>query len=200
MKRENQELAQEASQLRGQNKELQQRVAILESAGKIDHEAINRIRLTVKKLENDKGQLNKELAFFKSILAPEDLATGVRVADLDLLKGEGAGKFRFRLVVSQVARSNPFLKGVLTVSLMGKQEGGEKSFSLQQLAGLEQMSTTLGFRYFQALPGDRDFLDFELPEGFEPEAIKVAVRIRSGAVQSFEKIYQWDKELAADVR
>ncbi|MFK0572309.1 DUF6776 family protein [Endozoicomonas sp.] len=197
---QNLSLVNQAQVLQEENNELRQRLAILDSGSKMDREAVNHVRLQVKQLEDEKELLHKELTFFKSILAPEDMSTGVRVAGFSLLKGDATGQYRMRLVISQVARSNPFLKGTLSVSLLGDKEGKAQAIPLQQLAGQNQVTTRLGFRYFQALPGDREYLDFNLPEGFQPAEVKVVVQITSGIRQSFEQIYQWDKELVADVR
>lgn len=185
--------------LQEENNELRKRLAILESASKMDREAVNHVRMLVKQLEEEKEQLHKELTFFKSILAPEDMSTGVRVAGFSLFEGFEPRQYRLRLVISQVARSNPFLKGTLSVSLLGEKDGQAQIIPLQQLTDPDQVITRLGFRYFQALPSDREYLNFTIPEGFEPSGVKVVVQITSGIKQSFEQVYQWDKEMVADV-
>ncbi|WP_257283797.1 DUF6776 family protein [Endozoicomonas sp. SESOKO1] len=200
VRQQNVSLQSKASVLEEENKEFRQRLGILETASKIDREAVNHVRLLVKQLEEEKEQLHKELTFFKSILAPEDMSTGVRVAGFSLLKEEEPGHYRLRLVISQVARSNPFLKGTLSVLLIGEKDGNEQTIPLQELIASDQMIPRLGFRYFQALPSDKEYLDFTVPEGFQPEEVKVMVQITSGIRQTFEEIYQWDKELLADVR
>ena len=183
-----------------ENENLRHRLAILESASKMDKEAINNVRLHVKHLEEEKEQLHKELTFFKSVLAPEDMSTGVRVTSFSLHKGSDHRQYRLKLVVSQVSRSNPFLRGRVLVSVVGEKNGKTKAIPLQELTKSDQVKTSLGFRYFQALPGDREYLDFNIPEGFKPEEIKILVQITSGIRQSLEQIYQWDKELVADVQ
>ena len=200
VQQQNTRLENKARVLQEENGELRQRVGILENANKMDREVVNYVRLLVRKLEEEKEQLHKELTFFKSILAPEDMSTGVRVAGFSLLQGNKSGQYRLRLVISQVARSNPFLKGTLAVSLIGEKDGKAQTIPLQELIASDQIITRLGFRYFQALPSDREYLDFNIPEGFRPAEIKVMVQITSGIKQSFEQIYQWDKELLADVR
>ena len=200
VQQENDALVQRNADIEAENDRLRQRIVILESTGKIDKEATNRVRTLVRQLEDEKAGLNKDLTFYKSIMAPEDVSKGVRIAGLDLISGTHPRHFRIRLVVSQVARSNPFLKGTLAVSVIGKNNDKTESVPIQKLAGLTERTIALGFRYFQSLPENRDFLDFELPEDFTPESIKVVVRIRSGAVQNLEKIYQWDEELATDVQ
>lgn len=182
------------------NQRLRQRVTVLESAGKIDREAVNNVRVLVRQLEEEKEQLKKELVFYKSVMAPEELEPGIRVAGLDLVAGEAPNSYKIRLVISQVARLNPFLKGQLSVLVSGQQNHKTETLSVHKLAGLNESGTALGFRYFQALPDHRGFLEFQLPDGFLPDKIHVAVRVQKGAVKHFEQTFEWDKELGVDVQ
>ena len=200
VRQQNAALHSQAQMLQEHNSELRQRLTLVESARKMDREAVNNVRLLVKQLEDEKEELLKELSFFKSIMAPEDGATGVRVASFNLLAGSEPGQYRLRLVLSQVHRNNPFLKGTLSVSLLGEQEGKARTLELSQLVEAGQYVETLGFRYFQSLPSDREYLDFTLPDGFQPAEIKVRARITSGIRQNVELVYQWHQELAKDVR
>ncbi|OED42830.1 hypothetical protein ACH42_11635 [Endozoicomonas sp. (ex Bugula neritina AB1)] len=186
--------------LQKDNKRLRQQVTVLESAGRVDREAINNVRVLVRQLEEEKEQLNKDLTFYKSVMAPEDLEPGIRIAGLDLIAGSAQNTYKIRLVISQVARLNPFLKGQLSVSLSGQRNDKSETISLHKLAGLKESTTALGFRYFQALPDNRGFLEFQLPEGFQPDSINVAVRVQKGMVKNFNQTLEWDKELAADVQ
>ena len=198
VRQQNATLQSQTQTLQARNSELRQRLTLVESAGKMDREAVNNVRLLVKQLEDEREELLKELSFFRSIMAPEDGATGVRVASFNLLAGSEPGHYRLRLVLFQVHRSNPFLKGTLTVSLLGEQQGKAQTLELSQL--VEEDVETLGFRYFQSLPDDREYLDFTLPDGFQPAEIKVRARITSGIRQNVELVYQWHQELAKDVR
>lgn len=193
-------LAERTSLLQRHNEELQQRVAILESSSKIDRESANNVRKLVRQLEDDKATLNRELTFYKNIMAPEDLAPGVRVAGFDLEYGDEPGHYRFRLIISQIARDNPFRRGSVSVTISGQKDNKADTISLLSLAGYDDDSAPLGFRYFQAVPESRGFLKFELPEGFEPETIHVNASIQRGSVRRIDKTYEWKKELATNVQ
>ncbi len=182
--------------LEDQQQDYLHKITLLESARKIDKLALESIRGIVRGLEDEKAGLKKELAFYRNIIAPEDADPGVRVHTLDLLSGDDTGRFRFRLVVSQVSRSNPFLRGSLSVSITGLMNDEQKTLSLFKLAGLDNPSHPLGFRYFQSLPENRDYFDFELPDGFSPKLILVSVKIRSGSIQQLKEEFDWDKELS----
>lgn len=195
---ENKRLSELQGQLLVEKEKLADRVAILERSSLVDREAANNVRTLIRELEDEKAALNKDLTFYKSIMAPEDLTDGVKLSALDLVSGTAPYQYRMRLVISQVARNNGFLRGALRVSVTGQQDGKEKTLSLLELAGLGN-SPTLGFRYFQSFPESRGFLDFDLPENFQPESIRVRIQIRSGGARSLDKTFNWDEELAADV-
>ncbi len=198
--KQNRNLQTRVQALQSTNSELQQQLAIAQSGSAIDRAAVKHVRLQVKQLEDEKAQLHKELTFFKNVLAPEDKSLGIRVAAFNLQATAQPGGYRLQLVISQVAHTNPFLKGTLAVSLLGEQDGKAISIPLSLLVGEEQLKSQLGFRYFQSLPSDRDYLDFVLPDGFQPAEVKVVVKITSGKKQNFEQVFQWDQELVTDVR
>ncbi|MGI9280028.1 MAG: DUF6776 family protein [Endozoicomonas sp.] len=199
LKRENSELRSQTKGLEGEKETLKQKLVILERTSKVDREAANSVRTVIRDLEDEKALLTKDLSFYKSILAPEDSAEGIRLHAFDLLPGEEKNQYRFRMVVSQVARDNPFLKGSLTVSVKGVREGNKESLSLLELAGMEK-SKALGFRYFQSFPDNRDYLSLTLPEGFKPEKVLVSIKVKNGAARSLTSVLDWQEELEADMK
>ncbi|WP_257253481.1 DUF6776 family protein [Endozoicomonas sp. SESOKO3] len=199
LRQENSELRNQLQSLAGVEESLRQKLVILERTSKVDREAANSVRTVIRDLEDEKALLSKDLAFYKSILAPEDTAEGIKLYAFDLLKGEEKNQYRFRMVVSQVARDNPFLKGTLNVSVRGVKDNRKASLSLMELAGLEK-SQALEFRYFQAFPENRDYIDLTLPDGFKPEKVTVSIKVKSGAVRSLTSVLDWQEELDADIK
>lgn len=198
LEQENTQLQDLKVALEADKEHLAAKLAILERTSKVDREAANNVRLLIRDLEDEKARLNKDLSFYKSILAPEDVSEGVRLHALDLLPGKEDRQFLLRLVVSQVARDNPFLRGTLNVELTGLQGEKKTTLSLLELSGQEK-SAPLGFRYFQSFPESRDYMQLELPEGFTPETIKVVIRVRSGGAKSVTKTFDWQQELSSNV-
>jgi hypothetical protein len=149
----------------------------------------------IRDLEDEKALLSKDLAFYKSILAPEDATEGVRLHVFDLLPGASKNEYQLRLVISQIARDNPFIKGSLTVNVQGTWKGKKETLSLLDLAGMDK-SQALGFRYFQSFPDSRDYVSFKLPDGFNPEKIEVGIKVRNNGVRSVNQTYDWYQTLA----
>ena len=198
LKQENRQLATDVTRLENQNEKLASRVAMLERSSRIDRQAAENVRVQVRELEQEKAEMSKTMAFYQSVIAPEDLNEGVRLNAFDLIPGNKPNRYQLRMVVSQVSRSNNFLRGTLRASVKGEQGGQPVSLSLLELAGVGE-NPALGFRYFQSFPDDRGLLDFELPEDFKPESITVSINIRSGGARSLEELFDWHEELAANV-
>ncbi|WP_252176889.1 DUF6776 family protein [Endozoicomonas sp. 4G] len=199
LSQENSELKIQVQTLEKETESLKQKLVILGRTSKVDREALNSVRSIIRDLEDEKALLSKDLAFYKNILAPEDSTEGVRLHAFDLLQGKGTNQYRFRMVISQVARENVFLKGTLSVTIKGVKDGKKASLSLLELAGLEK-SQALGFRYFQAFPENRDYINLTLPDGFKPEKILVSIQIKSGAARSLTTVVDWQEKLETDAK
>ena len=193
-----QALQDEVQRLEAHNEKLAARFAVLERSSQIDRKAVEQVRSRFLELEQERDEIARSLMFYQSVIAPEDMTEGVKMTAFDLEPGEAPNQYRLRMIVSQFSRMNNYLRGTLKASVKGQQDGKSISLSLLELAGLGD-SPALGFRYFQAFPDDRGFMDIELPENFIPKSITVSANIRSGGAQSLKKNYDWQEELTADV-
>lgn len=195
---EKQALQDEVQRLEAHNEKLAARVAVLERSSQIDRQAVEQVRSRFLELEQERDEIARSLMFYQSVIAPEDRIEGVKLTAFDLEPGEAPNQYRLRMVVSQFSRMNNFLRGTLKASVKGQQDGKDVNLSLLELAGVGD-SPALGFRYFQAFPDDRGFMDIKLPENFTPKSITVSANIRGGGARGLEKTYDWQEELAADV-
>lgn len=174
-------------------------VARLKHARDIDRLALESVRGLIKALEGDKAQLTEELVFYHNIMAPENAASGIRLYNLRLRSDSTAAGFQLRFVIAQISSDKEFRKGKISVSIEGVQGGKEISLSLLKLSGLENSSLSLGFRYFQMLPANKEFLKFKLPSDFTPESIRIVVNMRGDRKNELDKVFNWNEELAANV-
>ncbi|MDP0562432.1 MAG: hypothetical protein QS721_08960 [Candidatus Endonucleobacter sp. (ex Gigantidas childressi)] len=196
----NTHLQDEINTIEAKHQESLQELAIARSAHSVDNLTLENTRVLIRKLVDEKAELNKELAFYRSIIAPENVTSGIRVHTIDLLNGHEARQFHLRLTIAQVSRVNSFLKGDISVTVEGHSGGTEKkSLSILELAGEETSRLALAFRYFQVLPGRQEFFEFTLPEGFTPKVIRVIARIKNNSAQKLNESFEWNKELATNV-
>ncbi|QIZ78708.1 DUF6776 family protein [Ferrimonas lipolytica] len=123
--------------------------------------------LTQQRLKMD--ELEKELAFYRSIMAPETIVDGVVIHDFVLDETTEIRRFRFQLVLTQQKVRKRYAKGFVEISVDGSQEGKPMTLDLIELSELEP-KPRFSFRYFQQFEGE-----FVLPPSFVPERIRVNV-------------------------
>ncbi|QXP44986.1 hypothetical protein FM038_005500 [Shewanella eurypsychrophilus] len=104
-------------------------------------------------------KLVKELAFYRSIMAPETIADGVAIHGLELSPSLLANKYRLKLILTQLQKRKQSLKGRAELTFIGVQDGEAVNFSLSQLTDIKQLD--FKFRYFQVLE-----TEITLPDNF----------------------------------
>ncbi|GAA4899729.1 DUF6776 family protein [Ferrimonas pelagia] len=122
-------------------------------------------------------ELERELTFYRNIMAPEKTADGVFIHDLSLDETGNAQRFRMRLVLTQQKLQKRFARGEISWSIDGSLDGHSKSLTAEEL-GADSNSTNFSFRYFQQI----DTL-IALPEGFYPERLRVQIRLPANSEQ-----------------
>ncbi|MCK8043731.1 hypothetical protein MSG37_02445 [Shewanella sp. 1CM18E] len=113
------------------------------------------------------NELARELAFYRSVMAPENSADGVAINGLELTPSIEPRQYRIKLVLTQLEKRKRSLAGRGEITLVGLQDG--KTVNLK-LADLTDDSFKFKFRYFQILDGE-----FTLPEGFSLSRVKAKV-------------------------
>ncbi|ABV86311.1 DUF6776 family protein [Shewanella pealeana] len=112
-------------------------------------------------------ELERELAFYRSVMAPENIADGVAINGLELEPSLEPRQYRIKLVLTQLEKRKRSLAGRSEITFVGLQDG--KTVSLK-LSDLTDASFKFKFRYFQVLEGE-----FTLPEGFSLSRVKAKV-------------------------
>ncbi len=189
-------LLQELARSRGEVEALEQEVTTLRVGADIDRQSTGEVRLTIKKLEEEKFQLQQDLSFYKNIMAPDSTDKGVRIQKFNLLETDQPGRYRIKVMISQVSDSNNLLSGMATVSIVGSQDGIEKSLSLSDVSEeVKTQNIKLGFRYFQNIPGpDERYAELDIPAGFKPDYVLVVAQSRGKKPKRIEQKFMWTFE------
>ncbi|MCG9745526.1 DUF6776 family protein [Shewanella sp. Isolate8] len=111
--------------------------------------------------------LDRELAFYRSIMAPEHQADGVAIHGLEMTPGPLANQFQVKLVLTQLQKRKQALKGQAKLAFVGVQQG--KMVNLP-LSALTDAKFAFSFRYFQTLEAQ-----ITLPTGFELSRVETEV-------------------------
>ncbi len=129
------------------------------------------------------ADLRKELKFYRSIISPDDGASGVKIHDLTIVPTETMHTYRYKLVLIQALRHNEEVTGTVGFEIKGSTKGRQTVIQRPQ-------PRTVKFRYFENIEGQ-----FDLPSEFAPNGVKVSVTTggKSKKAHTTERQYPWPK-------
>ncbi|QLE84548.1 hypothetical protein FLM48_05255 [Shewanella sp. Scap07] len=173
-------------QLRGQLQQQAEVLAARNLALTLEQEANKNMQQLFAEQHNKQQQLERELAFYRSIMAPENNAEGVAIHGLELIPSQLDNKYRLKLILTQLQKRKQSLKGQAKLVFTGLQEGEVVNIPLTELS---EQSFAFQFRYFQVLE-----TEVILPAGFELNRVTVDVTVpatrwtkRAQTEQTFER-------------
>lgn len=165
--------------------QLREQMTELEQGRLVDKIAVDSARSDLKEKQTQIRQLEKDLAFYKGVLAPEKNVKGLQVDRLGVVKLSAARNFKFKWVLTQVGKNSKYLSGDTTFQLTGKLAGVEKVLSLKDVVS-EKSNLKFKFRYFQNFS-----VQVELPEQFVAEKILLSATVAGNQAQSISQQYEW---------
>ncbi|MDP6436026.1 MAG: hypothetical protein QF790_08285 [Gammaproteobacteria bacterium] len=183
-------------ELDGRNDELQaelktarEKIAVLETAAKIDREAYDAVEEELIGLQSRIQEQQEDIEFYKGIVNEND-GTGLRIQDFKVVQGFGEQEFAVRLVLAQAFRIDRQISGSVEIVVEGLQRGEPARLGLGELATSPTGGTgrlNYSFRYFQDLK-----VALALPPDFVPERVHVIVRPRGKTSKTVEDFFVWD--------
>ena len=171
------------------NGKLREQIALLETAKKIDDEAYESVESMMGDLQADVQKQKQELAFYRSIIAPEDAKRGLRIQEFRLTPAGADSEFHMRLVLVQAeAKHDRRVSGTVTVSVEGARNGTQTSYNIADLISGDDDEDNLGFsfRYFQNF--ERQLV---LPAGFVPQRVNVEVSPKGRVSDIIKQSFDW---------
>lgn len=174
--------------------ELRQRMAVLSSGEQLAQQSNEQSRQTIKLLEEQNFKQQQELAVYKGVLAPDSRADGLLIRTFDIHPTEQAGLFRFKIMLSRVGKDDKPMQGRLHVQVDGRQDGKAKSLPLPQVTrdlpqGSNAQSIPFDFKHLQTIPEGGRLGELQLPEGFEPQRIRIKADVEGG--KPVERQIEW---------
>ncbi|WP_430460463.1 DUF6776 family protein [Thalassolituus sp. LLYu03] len=166
---------------------LTQRVGVLEKGGEVDRKATEGIRQTVKELKAQIASLEEDVAFYKGIMAPSGDDKGLRISKIDIQQLSAPARFRYSIMMTQVADNSSFISGLAAVNFVGRQNGEKIMLPLRDMdASVSDLGVKFRFRYFQEVAGE-----IQLPEGFTPAQVQVVLQSTGDKAQRVEQTIDW---------
>jgi hypothetical protein len=175
-----------AQSLEQERNELRRELAMVKQAAEVDREALVAVRDQIKKLQDERLNMEEELAFLRGIVSTSSEEQVLRVQNFKLEPGLEARQFVYTFTVSQVINSGKIVKGKIEVAIVGQQDGKTKHLKLEELSDEKLSSYKMRFRYYQSVEGK-----VHLPEGFEPTTIKIDVKPSNSNLNPVSESYNW---------
>jgi len=166
---------------------LTQRVAVLEEGSKLDKQANDAVRQSVKEFRDRIAELEKEVTFYKNIMAPGGKNTGLHIQKLELTPGNEENRFKYKIVLTQLEKNQSYLNGQAAVNIIGQLKGQKTIYSLRELSqDYKDLGIKFRFRYFQNILGE-----LKLPAGFKPEEVQVILQTTGKKPVRVETAFGW---------
>ena len=183
----------EIETLQAELAETQRQAAMLERNSKIEDDTSGQLKKTLTEAQNEVLELKKELAFYKSIVAPEQGKPSIVIQTIQLKKEAVSGEYDYKIMVSQQGRNDRFARGTMDVSIEGTNQGAKQVLALSDLSDDMKKSTKFGLKYFQNFTGK-----LKLPEGFIAKSMRVKLKPSSKTLDSVDEIFPWDDLTAGE--
>ena len=172
--------------------ESQRQTAMLERNSKIEDDTTGQLKKTLTEAQNEVLELKKELAFYKSIVAPEQGKPTLVVQTIQMKK-DVAGDYDYKIMVSQQGRNDRFARGTMEVNIEGTNQGAKQVLALTDISEDASKPMNFGLKYFQNFTGK-----LTLPEGFVAESMRVKLKPRSKTLDSVDEKFPWDDLTAGE--
>lgn len=165
--------------------DLRQQIANARAAASLDRTAAEEVRTSLMKEKDRLAELQEQIRFYRSLMAPGARQKGLSVRGLDIERTDAPDRFRFKLVVQQLADKHPLLSGQLNFEIKGEVGGREKTLALKDVCDdYDSRDIKLRFKYFQNIEGV-----MQLPAGFEPRSVHIVARASGG--HDVDRQFDW---------
>lgn len=140
-------------------------------SAEVDMAALEKSRQEMIGLQQKIYQRDEELELYRELLQDNNQPNGLSVSDLNLSVLED-GRIRYRWVARQKTAKMKTLSVYADMWVIGRQGGEEVTLSLADIDDeVNRLPLKREFKYFSIIQGI-----LKLPEDFEPEKVRVALR------------------------
>lgn len=174
--------------LEDEKAKLLEQVAVVERNRQVEQQAFSDVDSSLKDQQEEILELKQEVAFYRGIVAPRgDSEGGLNIQSFRIEKSPEEYAYRFKLVLTQLAKMDAPVKGRVRIDISGVKEGKPTTLSLAEISNGAAPSLDLKFKYFQTVEGN-----IVLPIGFAPTNVAVEIAPAGGKLAGFNKNFAWE--------
>ncbi len=180
------------ARLRAESCEMSSTVSV--RGQEIDVQACEMLQDSIARLEAEGAQLREQLAFYRSIAAPEQTKAGVRIVSMSLLrKGQPLG-WGYELTVLQPVLNAEPLNASYRLSIAGKLGNKSKTLTMAPVVTPAGGTSEFLVKTFATLTGA-----IQLPPDFKPARLEVTIEVvgSKGYAGKINETFSWSKLVAA---
>lgn len=158
--------------LKSENEKVLKQLNVMRVELSVAHLAQQKNFTEIKQGIERESALQKDIAFYQQIMAPELTQQGFAIEAFNVEKSLSERSYRFEIVMLQREKIKSIIKGHLDITLEGSESGQSKQYALQDLLVNPQQQLDFAFKYFQVVDGE-----IQLPEHFQVEKVLIQSEI-----------------------
>jgi uncharacterized protein YgiM (DUF1202 family) len=172
--------------LEEENKQLKEQLVMLQRSNQIDNQVAVKLQTQIRALQDQVYSLKEELEFYQGIMSSTTGSKGLNVQGLRVESTAERQIYHFKLVLTNVAKSDKVAEVTMDMSIEGKNEAGSKVLSLDQVIAGNQLNRKIKFKNFKRIEGSLSF-----PDGFKPLRVIVDIQQKGYKNSTIQKIFDW---------
>jgi len=176
-----------SAELEAANKTLSERIAVLETAAKVDREAYRQVDEELAALQSRILDQQEDIEFYRGIVGKDD-GSQLRIQNFRVTPERAERAYELRLVLAQALRSNSEIAGQVELTVEGLQRSEPMVLRLSDL-GQAANALEYSFLYFEEIK-----ISISLPVDFEPQRVGVRVKPRGNSAKTVEESFVWQPE------
>jgi hypothetical protein len=169
--------------------ELERKLADVQLSQRVDGDANESLRQTIKSLRDELSASQDEVMFYRQLMAPSEAQRGLRVEKLELTAGAASNEVKYRLLLTQVTDRADWISGNMNVDVVGESSGEQVVLPLTEMTHVESYPLSFKFRYFQDFTGT-----LVVPDGMKPEQVVVTAATSGKDGKRVQKTFSWTLE------
>jgi Family of unknown function (DUF6776) len=172
--------------LESENKQMREQIVMLERSTQIDNQVAVRLQNDIQNLQDQVYRLKGELEFYQGIMSATTDSKGLNVQGLHIEATDQERLYRFKLVLTNVAKSDKVIEVTMDMSVEGMNEAGSKVLSLDEVIAGSELKRERKFKSFERIEGSLNF-----PEGFKPLRVVVDLQQKGIKKSTVQRVFEW---------
>ncbi len=161
-------------------------LSTLRLAAVVEAGANERLRRTIKELQDRIAALEEEARFYRRLVAPSEAERGFRIEELTITRTPEPSRFGYNLLLTQIVDRHNWMEGAVAVEVVGERDGVAARLALDELAGEDGFAERFRFLYFQEFSGQ-----LRLPEGFVARSVTVTASVDDATGTEIRESFDW---------